>query len=413
MAQYAYNPITNRMDLTNTSSPGGDVIGPGLSTDNALVRWDGITGTMIQNSNAILSDAGLLTLAVALPATSGGTGQSTYATGDVLYASAANTLSKLPVGSNAQVLTLAAGIPSWATPTTGTVTSVTGTTDRITSTGGATPQIDIAATYVGQASITTLGTITTGVWNGTDIALADGGTNASLVASNGGIFYSTATAGAILAGTATANQLLLSGSSTTPAWSTSTYPATNAINTLLYASSANTMAALATANSGVLTTSATGVPSIDTTNFAVLTTGVQMKGNNTNTAPPAGFIGERISASATAVATTSGASTTIVSISVTAGVWDVSGSWSSAPTGGVSVMQLSAAGISTVNNTLGANSGVDYNILNQATLGVCGGNVPMVRAILNATTTYYLVVQNTYTSTTCPSNALISATRVG
>jgi hypothetical protein len=45
----------------------------------------------------------------------------------------------------------------------GTVTSVTGTANRITSTGGITPQIDIAATYVGQTSLTTLGTITTGV----------------------------------------------------------------------------------------------------------------------------------------------------------------------------------------------------------------------------------------------------------
>ena len=76
------------------------------------------------------------------------------------------------------------------------------------------------------SDITTLGTITTGVWNGTDIALADGGTNASLTASNGGIFYSTASAGAILAGTATAGQILRSGASTTPSWSTATYPAT-------------------------------------------------------------------------------------------------------------------------------------------------------------------------------------------
>ena len=44
----------------------------------------------------------------------GGTAQSSYATGDILYASAANTLSKLSVGSTGQVLTVAAGKPSWA-----------------------------------------------------------------------------------------------------------------------------------------------------------------------------------------------------------------------------------------------------------------------------------------------------------
>ena len=43
--------------------------------------------------------------------------------------------------------------------------------------------IDISANYVGQSSITTLGTITTGVWDGTDVAVAGGGTGASDAAS--------------------------------------------------------------------------------------------------------------------------------------------------------------------------------------------------------------------------------------
>ncbi len=94
------------------------------------------------------------------------------------------------------------------------------------------------------------------------LGLTSGGMNASLTASNGGIFYSTASAGAILAGTATAQQLLMSGASTTPQWSTTTYPLTNAISTLLYASATNVISALATANNGLLVTSSTGVPSI-------------------------------------------------------------------------------------------------------------------------------------------------------
>ncbi len=103
--------------------------------------------------------------------------------------------------------------------------------------------------------------------------LANGGTNASLTASNGGIFYSTASAGAILSGTATAHQMLQSGSSTTPAWSTSTWPATTTVNQILYSSSANTVAGLATGNNGVLITSAAGVPSIlaDGTTGQILT----------------------------------------------------------------------------------------------------------------------------------------------
>ena len=56
------------------------------------------------------------------------------------------------------------------------------------------------------------------------LSLANGGTAAALTASNGGIVYSTGTTLAILAGTATAGQVLLSGSSSAPHWSTLTYP---------------------------------------------------------------------------------------------------------------------------------------------------------------------------------------------
>jgi len=54
--------------------------------------------------------------------------------------------------------------------------NVVGTADRITANADS---IDIASTYAGQSTIVTVGTITTGVWNGTDVAVADGGTGAS------------------------------------------------------------------------------------------------------------------------------------------------------------------------------------------------------------------------------------------
>ena len=44
----------------------------------------------------------------------GGTGLTSYTSGDFLYASGANTLAKLAKGSNDEVLTLASGVPSWA-----------------------------------------------------------------------------------------------------------------------------------------------------------------------------------------------------------------------------------------------------------------------------------------------------------
>jgi hypothetical protein len=65
---------------------------------------------------------------VAIGATYGGTGQTTYATGDILYASATNTLSKLSAGTNGYVLTLAGGVPTWAsTASSTTITDDTST----------------------------------------------------------------------------------------------------------------------------------------------------------------------------------------------------------------------------------------------------------------------------------------------
>jgi hypothetical protein len=85
------------------------------------------------------------------------------------------------------------------------------------------------------------------VSTGTDVSLADGGTNASLTASNGGIVWSNATQLQILAGTATAGKLLRSGASVTPAWSTATFPDTaTTAGTLLRADGTNWVATTAT-----------------------------------------------------------------------------------------------------------------------------------------------------------------------
>lgn len=78
------------------------------------------------------------------------------------------------------------------------------------------------------------------------LGLSAGGTNANLTASNGGIFYSTGSAAAILAGTATAGQIPLSGASSAPSWSTTTYPATAPAGSLLNASALNVIGATLT-----------------------------------------------------------------------------------------------------------------------------------------------------------------------
>lgn len=101
----------------------------------------------------------------------------------------ANTINILGSGG---VTTSASGntITIDATAAVG-VLSVSGTANRITSTGGANPVIDIALNYVGQTSITTLGTITTGVWNGTAVGATFGGTGQTTYAT-GDILYASA-----------------------------------------------------------------------------------------------------------------------------------------------------------------------------------------------------------------------------
>lgn len=84
---------------------------------------------------------------------------------------------------------------TWATRT------LTGTTDRLSITNGdgvaGNPTIDIASTYAGQSSITTLGTITTGVWNGSTIPTTHGGTGRTTIGGANTVLAVNATASAL------------------------------------------------------------------------------------------------------------------------------------------------------------------------------------------------------------------------
>lgn len=79
----------------------------------------------------------------------------------------------------------------------------------------------VASTVTTLSSLASVGTITTGTWNATDIALGAGGTNASLTAVNGGVVYSTASAMAITSA-GTAGQALVSAGAAAPVWTTLT-----------------------------------------------------------------------------------------------------------------------------------------------------------------------------------------------
>ncbi len=80
-----------------------------------------------------------------LPATSGGTGNSAYTIGDLLFANSTTTLAKLPASTSGYVLTTngAGTAPTWTAAATGTVTGVTATAPVVSS-GGNTPIISMA-----------------------------------------------------------------------------------------------------------------------------------------------------------------------------------------------------------------------------------------------------------------------------
>jgi len=103
----------------------------------------GLTGTA--TSLSIGGNAATATSATAATNLAGG------ATGSVPYQSASSTTTFLNAGANGQVLTLASGVPSWATPTTGTVTSVGGT--------GTVSGISLSGTVTSSGNLTLGGTL--------------------------------------------------------------------------------------------------------------------------------------------------------------------------------------------------------------------------------------------------------------
>jgi hypothetical protein len=126
----------------------------GLGTLLDLTVTNTITGSVSGN-------AGTATTAGKATNIAGG------AVGSVPYQSATDVTAFLAAGSNGQVLTLAGGIPSWATPTTGTVTSVGGT--------GTVSGISLSGT------VTTTGNLTLGGTLDLSAPPAIGGTTANTI----------------------------------------------------------------------------------------------------------------------------------------------------------------------------------------------------------------------------------------
>ena len=141
MAQSGYTPLSLYYSATATSTPtAGNLVAGELAlntADGKLFYKDsaGVVQVIASKAGNVnvssfsggttgltpsTATTGAVTLAGTLAQANGGTGFSTYTTGDTLYASASNTLSKLPIGSTGQILSVVAGVPAWtAAPASG------------------------------------------------------------------------------------------------------------------------------------------------------------------------------------------------------------------------------------------------------------------------------------------------------
>jgi hypothetical protein len=144
-------------DASNVAITGGSINGTTIGGSTAAA----VTGTTI-TANTQFTGAGTGLTGTATSLSIGGnaatatsattaTNLAGGAAGSVPYQSASSTTALLAAGSNGQVLTLASGIPSWATPTTGTVTSVSGT--------GTVSGISLSGTVTSTGNLTLGGTL--------------------------------------------------------------------------------------------------------------------------------------------------------------------------------------------------------------------------------------------------------------
>lgn len=131
----ATGPIPEFEILTGAVADGENYLVDSQAVFNAISASGGGTVTSISGSGGTtgltlaggpITASGTLTLGGTLIAANGGTGQTGYTVGDILYADSTTTLAKLGIGSTGQVLKVASGVPSWATDQNsgGTVTSI-------------------------------------------------------------------------------------------------------------------------------------------------------------------------------------------------------------------------------------------------------------------------------------------------
>jgi hypothetical protein len=151
-------------------------------------------------------------------------------------------------------------------------------------------------------------------------------------------------------------------------------------------------------------------------NIILTSTGGQYKGNAANTGPAAGFIGEQIRAtraSGSALALSTGSGANVTSISLTAGIWDVScvAMFSGGAITGT-VYQVSISTTSITNGTRGDNFIEAPASMSPTAIADSSMTIPSYRLSLAAPTTVYLVAAAGFSVGALTVYGRLSATRV-
>ena len=199
--------LTRAIDFNTTALVhGGDFVFVEKGTRYGSTGWVQTTDAVALGSDSVvfLQFAGLGSYLA---------DQGLYLDGSTFKANVNSTSGGIEIVSNQfQLKATLAG--NGLTYTTG-VLDIGGTADRISISSDA---IDIASTYVGQTSITTLGTITTGTWHGNTVGSGYGGTGLTTYTA-GDILYASATNTLSSLAKGTDGQLLTMVSGA-PTWST-------------------------------------------------------------------------------------------------------------------------------------------------------------------------------------------------
>lgn len=208
-----------------TSLPSLSQVGTiSTGTWNASVIQPAYGGTGINNGSSTITLGGSLATGGAFTmsgaygfiGTLTGATSVTFPTSGTLFSTADATLNALNLFNSNGILVQTA-------LSTFTSRTITGTAGTITVTNGngvsGNPTLTIDSGYVGQASITTLGTIGTGTWQGTPVGVVYGGTGLNSLA-QGDLLYGSAsnTFSKLSKDTNATRYLSNTGSSNNPAW---------------------------------------------------------------------------------------------------------------------------------------------------------------------------------------------------